>query len=102
MRDQPTMRPDEVAGEIAAAARVLSRHRLGAIILWDPSVSLDGGVVLDARVSRHLLIALFMPESLNDLHVGVTVIVGNRIERAAVPLVWEDVMEGAAQLAAGV
>ena len=91
----------DVAAELVSAARTLSRHRLGAVIVWDPSTSLDGGVILDARVSRQLLVATFSPESLNDLRVGATVIRGGRVERAAVPITWTDVIERADELAAG-
>ncbi len=53
------MRGVHVAAEIVAAARTLTRHRLAAIILWNPPMGvLGGGVVLDALVSRELLTAI--------------------------------------------
>lgn len=91
----------EVAAEIAEAARVFSRHRYAAIVIWNPSVALEGGVELDAIVSRQLLLSIFAPDPKNVLSTGVTVIRGTRIERAGVPLPWRYVVEHASVLAAG-
>jgi len=92
------VRPVDVAEEIAAAVRVLSRHRLGAVIVCDPIGAVEGGVVLDARVSRELFVALFVPESLNQLHRGAVIVRGDRVERAGVPFSWTDVVKRAADL----
>ena len=97
-KDDPRLR---VAKEILAAVRALARHREGAILLWDPAVPIFGGVVLDALVTRALLLAAFNPDSLNPLRGGAVVIRGDRIERAAVPLDWRTVVETARELAAG-
>lgn len=91
-----------VAQEIVAAVCVLSRHRIGAAILVEPPGPVEGGVVLDARVSRELLVALFAPEYLNRLHRGAVLIRSARVERAAVPLTWADVVEHAADVGTGV
>ncbi len=91
-----------VAEEILAAVRALARHREGAILLWDPAVPIFGGVVLDALVTRALLLAAFNPDSLNPLRGGAVVIRGDRIERAAVRLDWKTVVQTARELAAGV
>lgn len=96
------MRRVKVAREIAAAAKTLARHRCGAIIIWDPAREIEGGIVLDARVSRQLLLAVHAPEQMNQLRTGVAVVRGSRMERAAVPLTWTDVVERAAELATGV
>lgn len=97
------MSPVDVAAEIAAAVRVLSRHRLGAIILLEPAATLNGGVLLDALVSRAVLIAIALPEHVNDeLHLGVVVIRGDRIERAGVPITWPNVVTRAANFACAV
>lgn len=93
------MRPVDVAAEIAAAVRVLSRHRLGAVIVWSPSTVVEGGVLLDARPSRELLISLALPEHINELHRGAIVIRGDRVERAGVPITWPNVVTRAADLA---
>lgn len=92
----------KIAGEIATAAKTLARHRCGALIIWDPAREIEGGIVLDARVSCQLLVAVHAPEQLNQLRTGVAVVRGSRVERAAVPLVWTDVVERAAELATGV
>lgn len=88
----------EVAAEIAAAAQVLSRHRHGAIMTWNPVTAVEGGIVIDAVVSRQLLVAL--SES-NVLGTGVMVIRGHRIERAGVPIAWRHMVELAPKLAVG-
>lgn len=90
----------EIAAEIAAAARNLSRHRIGAIMTWNPAATVDGGIVLDAVVSRQLLVAVFAHEP-NALGTGVTVIRDHRVERAGVPIAWQHVVEHAPELAAG-
>lgn len=91
----------EVAAEIAEAVRVFSRHRYSAIVIWNPSAAVDGGVVLDAVVSRQLLIAIFAPEPKSALSTGVSVIRDTRIERAGVPIAWPYVVDRASELAAG-
>lgn len=91
----------EVAAEIAEAARVFSRHRYAAIVIWNPSVALEGGVELDAIVSHQVLTSIFAPEPKNALSTGVTVIRGTRITRAGVPITWRYVVEHASVLAAG-
>ena len=96
------MTPVKIAGEIAAAAKTLARHRCGALFIWDPARKIEGGIALRARVSRQLLVAIYAPEQVNQLRTGVTVVRGSRVERAAVPLAWTDVVERAAELATGV
>lgn len=95
------MTPVDVADEIVAAVVILARHRFGALILWDPA-AVGGGVLVDGIVTRELLTAIFIPEYVNRLHRGAVVILGDRVERARVPLAWADVVGRAAQLAAGV
>lgn len=96
------MRLVDVADEIAAAVRVLSRHRLGAIIVWDPAGMVAGGVTLDARVTSEILVAVVIPEHINSISRGAVVIRGDRVERAGVPLAWGEIIERVAELAAGV
>lgn len=91
----------EVAAEIAEAVRVFSRHRYAAIVMWSPSIAFEGGVALDAIVSRQLLLSIFAPDPKNVLSKGVTVVRGTRIERAGVPITWRYVVEHASVLAAG-
>lgn len=96
------MRLVDVADEIAAAVRILSRHRLAAVVVWDPIAAVEGGVVLDARVSRELVVALFVPEYLNQLHRGAVVVRDDRVERVTVPISWAALVERTAELAAAV
>lgn len=96
------MKLGAVADEIAAAVSIASRHRLGAIIIVDPAGTVEGGVVLDARLTRELLVAVFTPEYLNRLYRGAVVIRGDRVERAGVPIAWAEVVARAAELAAGI
>lgn len=95
------MRAVKIAAEIAAAAKALARHRCDALIAWEPAFEVEGGVVLDARVSRQLLLAIHTPDQMNPLP-GLTVIRGPRIERAAVPMTWDDLVERASELATGI
>lgn len=91
-----------VADEVAGAVSTASRHRLGMLLLLNPSAAIAGGVQLDALVSRELLVAIFTPEYTNRLHQGAVLIRGGRVERAAVPFAWTDVVERATEFAGGV
>ena len=71
----------DVAAELAAAVRTLSRHRHGAILVWDSRATAEGGVVVDALVSREIVVAVFIPDRLNRLHVGAVVICGDRLDQ---------------------
>ncbi|HEY1690763.1 MAG TPA: diadenylate cyclase CdaA [Polyangiaceae bacterium] len=75
--------------EVVAAATELARHRIGALIAFEQEANLDEfvvgqGTALDAAVQRELLVALFLPESLNKLHDGAVVIRNLRIAKAGV------------------
>jgi len=75
--------------EVVAAATELARHRVGALIAFEQDANLDEFVVgqgtpLDAAVQRDLLVALFLPESLNKLHDGAVVIRNLRVAKAGV------------------
>ncbi|MBX3232003.1 MAG: diadenylate cyclase [Labilithrix sp.] len=94
--------PVDVAEEIAGTVLIMSRHRLGAVLLLNPSHDITGGVLLDAVVSRELLVALAVPEHVNRIHCGAVIIRGDRVERAGVSLSWEEVVERATELADGV
>lgn len=89
--------PVETAAELADAVRTLSRHRYGAILVWNPATNVEGGVMIDAALTRQILVAIFAADPINQLRAGVTVIREGRVERAAVPLTWT----GAAELLAG-
>ena len=74
-----------LAREISDAAAVLSRNRVGALIVLqrhnDIEEYLESGVKLDAQVSSRLLINIFVPNT--PLHDGAVVISKGRIDRAA-------------------
>lgn len=90
----------DVAEEVTAAVHVLARHRIGALVLFDPAGVVEGGVPMDAILTRQLLVALFVPERLNRLHAGAVIIRRDRVELTAVPISWADVVGRAAELAA--
>lgn len=70
--------------EIANAAAILSRNRVGALIVLprnsDIEEYLDSGIRLDALVSSALLINIFVPNT--PLHDGAVIIAHGRIDRA--------------------
>jgi uncharacterized protein (TIGR00159 family) len=73
--------------EVVAAATELARHRIGALIAFEQEANLDEFVVgqgmpIDAAVQRELLVALFIPESLNKLHDGAVIIRHLRVAKA--------------------
>jgi uncharacterized protein (TIGR00159 family) len=78
-----------VIDEVVAAATELARHRMGALICFEQDANLDEfvvaqGTTLDATVQRELLVALFVPDSLNKLHDGAVVIRNLRIAKGGV------------------
>ena len=78
-----------VIDEVVAAATELARHRIGALICFEQEANLDEfvvgqGTALDSAVNRELLVALFLPESLNKLHDGAVVIRNLRMAKAGV------------------
>jgi diadenylate cyclase len=80
----------KVIDEVVEAATELARHRIGALITFEQDANLDEfvgvhkGHVLDAQVTRELLVALFVPEGMNKLHDGSVVIRNLRIAKAGV------------------
>ena len=70
--------------EVARAAQTLAQKRVGALIVLERDTQLDdqveGGVALDAAVSKDLLVSLFLPYS--PLHDGAALIQGGRVSRA--------------------
>ena len=91
-RDQDP-RGSTVATLVDAAAE-LSRHRVGAIMVWQGNIGLksyaDTGMPLDARLSSALLVSLFQPTS--PLHDGAVLVSGGRIiaARCVLPLSRSD------------
>lgn len=84
-------RDDEakVIEEVIAAVTELARLRHGAIICWERDANLDefvvgAGTELDAKVSRELLVSVFIPVGENKLHDGAVIIRSLRIAQAGV------------------
>jgi uncharacterized protein (TIGR00159 family) len=79
-----------VIDEVVEAATELARHRIGAIVAFEQEANLDEfvgahkGHVIDAAVSRELLVSLFIPEGVNKLHDGAVIIRHLRIAKAGV------------------
>lgn len=83
----------EVIDAVTAAVAQLARARRGAIIVLereaDVASHVEDATVLDARLSRQLLVSLFVPAADNELHDGAVVIGRNRrieLARALLPL----------------
>ena len=73
--------------EVIRAAEQLARVRVGALIVFEREASLEEfigepGEMIDARVSKELLISLFLPLPVNTLHDGAVVIKNLRVHRA--------------------
>jgi diadenylate cyclase len=80
----------KVIDEVVEAATELARHRIGALITFEQDANLDEfvgvhkGHLVDAQVTRELLVALFLPEGMNKLHDGSVIIRNLRIAKAGV------------------
>ena len=74
----------QVIEEVIAAATEMSRKRIGALIVIERETGMkdykDSGQLVDARVSKGLLISLFHPSS--PLHDGGVIIYEDRISHA--------------------
>ncbi len=88
-----------VIDEVVVAVTELARHRIGAIIAFEQDATLADftqreGVVINAAVTRELLVAIFYPESVNKLHDGAVVIRDLKIARAGVFFPMPEAKEG--------
>lgn len=76
---------DEMIREISDAVAVLSRNRIGALIIITRETGinefLESGTPMDAVLSASLLVNLFVPDT--PLHDGAVVVNRGRIDRAA-------------------
>jgi diadenylate cyclase len=77
--------------EVLAAAQHLARARMGGIVVFEREADVqpfvDAGKLVDARVFKELVVALFVPSRDNELHDGAIIINKQlRIERAGVLL----------------
>ena len=89
----------QIVEDVVRAAQALSQKRVGALIVLERETGLldqiEGGTLLDAEVSKDLLVSLFQPYS--PLHDGAVVIQRGRIAKAGgiLPLTMRsDVPEG--------
>jgi diadenylate cyclase len=85
--------PAETLDEVITAVAQLARARIGAILVIERTAGvtelIEESTPLDARLSRELLVSLFVPNRDNELHDGAVVIgKAGRIEcaRAVLPL----------------
>jgi diadenylate cyclase len=78
-------RAPEAVSEIMLAAELFAEQKIGALIVLERDIGLrtfiESGVLLDARVSRDLLISIFQPGL--PLHDGAVIIQKGRIAAAA-------------------
>ncbi len=80
----------KVLDEVIEASTELARHRIGALIAFEQEANLDEfvgthkGHVVDAAVTRELLVSLFVPEAINKLHDGAVIIRNLRVAKAGV------------------
>ncbi|HEY8314840.1 MAG TPA: diadenylate cyclase CdaA [Candidatus Baltobacteraceae bacterium] len=96
--ERERIRPeDKSIATIAKAAFLLSRNRLGALIVIEQATGLkefvESGTTLNAEVSAELLLSLFVPRS--PLHDGAVIIRENIVEAAGcfLPLAEQSLTE---------
>jgi uncharacterized protein (TIGR00159 family) len=85
-----TYEETHVFEEVIHAAEQLAKSRIGALIVFeregDVSEFVDTGRIIDARVSKELLVALFVPSRDNALHDGATILRSLRVQQAGAVL----------------
>lgn len=78
----------KLANELATAAEILSKQKIGALIVVQRKTGLkeylSSGINLEAKVSAELLLSIFFPKS--PLHDGATIINGDQIIAASCTL----------------
>jgi uncharacterized protein (TIGR00159 family) len=77
--------------EVIKAAEQLAHARVGALVVLERDADLveylnEPGVELEAKVTRELLVSLFLPDSENALHDGAVIIKNLRIAQAGAVL----------------
>jgi uncharacterized protein (TIGR00159 family) len=81
-----TYEETHVFEEVIHAALHMAKARIGALIVFEREAELsefvETGQVVDARVSKELLVALFLPARDNELHDGAVVIRNLRVQQA--------------------
>jgi diadenylate cyclase len=90
--DQMDADMTNVIGEITKATQILSKNKIGALIVMERETGLneymETGIPIDARVSSELLINTFIPNT--PLHDGAVMIRKNRIVAASCYLPLSD------------
>ena len=80
-----TLSPDAIE-EIVKAASLLSERRIGALVAIQKDAVLDQymvqGVKIDAKITKELLVSLFIPYKANPTHDGAVIIRHQRIDSA--------------------
>lgn len=83
-RDLRPSRTAQLVEELISATLQLARQQFGALVILEGNTGLEEyietGTVLDARVSRELLLSLFYPNS--ALHDGAVIIHGEQVVAA--------------------
>ena len=78
----------QVLDELVKVCAQLAGQRIGALIIVERDANLDAymeeSIKLDARVSKELLHAIFVPERQNPLHDGAVVVRSGRVAAAGV------------------
>ena len=81
-----TYEETHVFEEVVHACEKMARARIGALIVFerhaDLSAFVETGHVLDARVTKELIVSVFVPTRENVLHDGALVIKGLRAQQA--------------------
>lgn len=82
-----------VIQEITRAAELLSKNKIGALIVLERNTGLrdyiETGVKIDAKVSSELLMTIFTPKT--PLHDGAAIIGGNKLVAAGCTLPLADI-----------
>jgi uncharacterized protein (TIGR00159 family) len=85
-----TYEETHVFEEIVRSTEHLAKARMGALIVLereaDLSEFIETGQIVDSRVSKELLVSLFVPSRDNELHDGAAVIKNLRIQQAGAVL----------------
>jgi diadenylate cyclase len=88
LRGQRTAKETQTLEEVIKATSALAQKRIGALIAFERTASLDefieNGTKLDALVSKELLYSIFVPSYENPMHDGAVVLREGRVWQAGV------------------
>ncbi|MCC7534681.1 MAG: TIGR00159 family protein [Deltaproteobacteria bacterium] len=81
-----TSQETQVVEEVIKAATQLAHDRIGGLIVFERDAALDEfiepGTILDANVSKELLVSIFVPSHENPVHDGAAIIREGRLWQA--------------------